>query len=466
MRLLDLLPVMLFSLLLLAFSSSAVEIWHLGYGWYDQQRIYQLYLILFAVPLAVFLPQQALPRLSCVLLFLIFALGFYSAALAVWWEWALKEWARYLGLVLLALLVGGLGQHRPWFSDAVFWLMATVGGIHAVQFLIYYLAAFVTGIHVLDADILFNGFSNPRFFGQFQVMLLPLVALLLMRCWRRQLIGAAVPLLLVMVVQWCISFILGGRGLWLGLLVAHVFLILVNRSFWRLLALQLMAAVLGCLVYLLLFKLIPYCLELEPVLRDELRSTLSGRELIWRWAWDMALANPWLGAGPMHFSATYNPIAAHPHQVILQWLAEWGVVATGLAVVLGAWGCTYGAIFLRRVNAVERDAALWLAIIGAVVLAQVDGVFVTPYTETWLAILIGLAIARWAKSAPAKGYQRFSCAFFAIPVVLVLGQVLIIEAPALPQSEEAYLIERHYGWSPRFWQQGWIPMDVNRDMTD
>ena len=35
------------------------------------------------------------------------------------------------------------------------------------------------------------------------------------------------------------------------------------------------------------------------------------------------------------------------------------------------------------------------------VLAQVDGVFVMRYMETWLAILIGLALARWSIPGPA-----------------------------------------------------------------
>src|SRR5690606_36380613 len=125
--------------------------------------------------------------------------------------------------------------------------------------------------------------------------------------------------------------------------------------------------------------------------------------------------NPWLGVGPMHYSAVVNPISAHPHQVVLQWLAEWGVIATGLAIIIAGWGSIHGLKYLRRQQAEPIDAALWLSIIGALVLAQVDGVFVMPYTETWLAILIGLAMARWAKLRVVPMAQVYSLRLLAIP---------------------------------------------------
>ncbi|EPL63174.1 MULTISPECIES: O-antigen ligase family protein [Stutzerimonas] len=440
-----------------AFCLSAIQIWHSGYSWHDQQRIYQLFLLCACAPLAALLPRAALLRPALLLLLGLLLLGLCSSMLAAWPEWAFKEWSRYGGLLLLALLVGGLAE-RPTWQSFILWAMAAVGFIHAYQFLVYYLMAFVTGIRMLDADLLLNGFSNPRFFGQFQVMLMPVLALLLERCRQQRRVAIAILLALALVSQWCIAFTLGGRGLWLGLLVSHLALLLINRQLWRILALQAGAALLGFLLFLLLFKLIPLWLGLDPILRDSLRTSLSGRERIWRWAWEMALANPWLGAGPMHYSATYNPIAAHPHQVVLQWLAEWGFGATLIALALGAWGLLHGARYLRQPSASELDAGIWVAIVGALVLAQVDGVFVMPYTETWLALLIGLALARWAKPATPSRIQPFACALTAIPVLLVLGKVLISEAPTLPQTANDYMNQHHTGWTPRFWSQGWIPM--------
>ncbi len=93
------------------------------------------------------------------------------------------------------------------------------------------------------------------------------------------------------------------------------------------------------------------------------------------------------------------------------------------------------------------------------VLAQVDGVFVMPYSETWLAILIGLALARWSVPGQTRSLQRWFFRALAVPVVLIVGNILINEVPTLAQDSEAYMTKHHTGWTPRFWGQGWIPMD-------
>jgi len=339
----------------------------------------------------------------------------------------------------------------------VLWAMVCVGAIHAYKFLLCYLIALASGVAVLDPDDLLGGFSNPRFFGQFQVMLLPILAVLIVQCWQTRRHMVALVLFLVLAIQWSISYSLGGRGLWLGLALGHISVVLINRHLWRIVVCQLIACLCGLLFFLLFFDVIPSWLELELNMRDGLRTGLSGRELIWRAAWGMALANPWLGVGPMHFSATYNLVAAHPHQVILQWLAEWGFVATGMVMALAVWGGVHAVASLRRSTASDLDAGLWAAIVGALVLAQVDGVFVMPYTETWLVLLIGLGLARWSSPKLVTPVQRMACVIVAVPAVLILVQVLIKEVPELPLGKGTYLPQNLTVVKPRFWTYGWIP---------
>ena len=439
------------------FLLSAIYIGHADLDWHDQQRISQILLLLSIAAFAVFLPQQNLPAPALYALLGIFILGLVSCFFSELPDWAFKEWARYGGLALLAIILGGCAR-KPVVRRFMLWGMASVGFIHAFQFLVAYASAFLSGMYMLDADMLFRGFSNPRFFGQFQVMLLPVLAWLVLECRQQERRRLAAVLLSVLAVQWCIALTLGGRGLWLGLAVSHAALFCVSRSFWRLLVIQLMAGLLGALLFVVMFHLTPDGLEITPRLRDTLRYTLSGRGPLWQWAWEMALANPWLGAGPMHYSAIPGPIAAHPHQVILQWAAEWGFIATALAMMLAGWGVIHGALYLRRSQAGHPDAALWLAIVGALVLAQVDGVFVMPYTETWLAILTGLALARWSTAARPQPLQRYASVLLALPAVVILSLVLLEDVPRLAENKQSYFKEHGGPYHPRFWQQGWIPM--------
>jgi ABC-type phosphate transport system permease subunit len=166
----------------------------------------------------------------------------------------------------------------------------------------------------------------------------------------------------------------------------------------------------------------------------------------------------------MHLAANTGSIAAHPHQVVLQWLAEWGWPATLCAVLLFGIGMTYALNLLRFRKGVGLDAALWLSISGALVLAQVSGVFVMPYVETWLSVLIGLAISCYRKELKVKNNSSYKIQIgvwrlLSVPAILVLAQVLITQVPTLQKDVGDFLEEHETGKHPRFWVQGWIPMN-------
>lgn len=450
---------------------SILNIWGFAFSWHDQQRLSQL-ILLCAVGVTYFLSTPILPRYFFILLCAALGFGLLSTFFADFPAWALKEWTRYAGLILLALVIAQSAR-RKWFFKAILYLLASAAFLNAFQFVVYYCMAFLTKVYMFDADLLFNGFSNPRFLNQFQMLFMPVLAGLVVLHWndngRYQRLLSSL-FFITLLIHWCIALSLGSRGLWLGLAASHLALLLFFPRFWRLLAIQTVAGVLGFLLYQLLFFIIPEWLGQEALLRSSLRFGLSKREVLWDIAWRMFLDNPWLGVGPMHFAATVNPIAAHPHQVVLQWLAEWGLFATLATCFLAVLGMWHGLRILRSPQAQSIDAALWLSIGGALAVAQVDGVFVMPYTETWLAIIIGLALARWsAPTAQATTPQQgrnfrkliplLSYKLLALAVILILGSVLINEVPTLPQDSEAHMEKHGTGYVPRFWLQGWIPMD-------
>lgn len=435
--------------------------WLPSFSWHDQQRLAQLIILTIASTALLLIKPIKLPAAALAILSAIFTLGFISSLLAEYPLWAFKEWAKYVALFLLALFIAQTAQHSK-YKTALLLSLALIGLINAYQFLVYYAMAFLTGLYMLDADLLFNGFSNPRFLNQFQTLLMPLLAFLVLDRWhsngrcQRQL---ACVVAAVLIVHWCIALTLGGRGLWLGLAVSHFILLIAFPRYRSLVWVQVAAGVAGFFLFYLMFIWIPEWLDLSSKIRDSLRTGLSKRDIIWQQAWDLFTANPWLGVGPMHFSAYPNGVAAHPHQVVLQWLSEWGLFATVLATAIAAWGMWYGLRWVRSAQSLPLDAALWVSIAAALILAQVDGVFVMPYTETWLAILIGLTMARWRKEALPMSQQQWAAVrLMAVPIIAILGYVLLFEVPTLASTMEAYWLEHNTGNIPRFWMQGLIPM--------
>ena len=441
------------SLAFLLFSQSSII--SSGYlGWHDQQRATQLLLLIPVAVIIFFSRFFYLSSRGFLIVFLFFLLGLFSCLKAASPVWAIKEWGRWLGLVLLMLVVARFELEFSIRRVIVF-SMAFVGGVQVFLFLVVYCSAFVSGLNNIDAEVLLVGFSNPRFFGQFQVLLFPVLALLYVDlCARYEKYNYLI--FFILALQWCISFMLGGRGLWLGLVLGHAALLIVSIRHRQLFAVQFWAALTGFGIFALMFHLLPCLFGMETVLYDGLRVGLSAREVIWGHAWVMSVENPFLGVGPMHFSAEYNQIAAHPHQMVLQLMAEWGFPAAALACALIFMGLATGIKVLRSDSGSRDDACLWVVFVSALALAQVDGVFVMPYTETWLAILAGIAVARWSSVQTVGRSQYVFFTLSATAVCSIFGYVLLYEVWSLPSVEHAYLETHSTGLSPRFWEQGWI----------
>ncbi|MBH4197957.1 O-antigen ligase family protein [Pseudomonas aeruginosa] len=422
-------------------------------NWHDQQRILQLLvlsgsslLLLFSFPLT-FSGREA----HAALLFIL-GLGSVSSFLSANPSWAFKEWSVFAGLMLFSF---NISASPEWVRRTALWGLVVLGGFFCYQFLLSYLSAFVSGLRELNPGVLLSGFSNVRTMGQFQAMLLPLIAALGLYLRETGRFRLSWLVMLLLAIQWCISFALAGRGLWLGFAVAHLALCWIGPVGRRFLIVQLSAAFVGLALYFLLMVALPTWLGIDMTLMSGMRSGLSLRDVLWRDAWGMFVAHPLLGVGPMHFSAVPNSVGAHPHQMLLQWFAEWGGVAGLLVVGLMILGLLRGARYLRE-QGDPMDAGLWLALVS--VLAQVDGVFVMPFTQTVLALLVGIAMARWSKPVAPSPAQRWLCRGLAVVVIVVLGRVLLLEVPGLTAAEERYLEIHGGGEAPRFWIQGWIPM--------
>jgi hypothetical protein len=195
--------------------------------------------------------------------------------------------------------------------------------------------------------------------------------------------------------------------------------------------------------------------------------SLSLREVIWSLAWQFVLDHPWLGVGPMHFAYWAKVVAAHPHNAVLQWLAEWGTPAALLLIGLWAAGGMALAAYVRRTAAQGDDraqffrVALLAALTGASAQAMVDGVLVMPVSQMLLVLLAGWAMGMmWhLKTIHILGTTErvlLALTVFFAATVSVLG--VVPEIGDLLVRYNAFIEVRYENeiLRPRFWTQGWI----------
>lgn len=447
--------------------------------WHDQQRVGQmLAMALSAVAATIAFGPGRLrtPRLLDSgrhrLVVLVVGAAFVSACFAR---------APYWGFVELALGVGSLG---------VAWVVATMRRLHGatvdrvlmaalflvcaglmVRFLTAYLAALAGGGRSLNAWLLVDGFSNPRFYGQFLTLALPvlLAPLLGSGSLRRHAAIAGV----LAVLAWMVAITSGTRGTWLGLAVAALLLAWTGRSGRRWAGLQVASAVAGVALFWLALTVIPDALgiRIEHHAASRATASLSQRDIIWRQAIEVAIQHPLLGIGPMQLAGLPNGVAAHPHQAWLQWAAELGVPSALLVTWLVV--CSARALFpvlrARAMSTQEQDVlrlCLTGALAGALTQSMVDGVLVMPYSQLWVALLggwlLGLqpqdARSSAADSAPLAASRHVPAWWLAAfgMAVAVLAFAVVRDYPHLAQRERAFATTFGGHFQPRFWAQGVI----------
>ncbi|UII72329.1 O-antigen ligase family protein [Pseudomonas sp. HN11] len=409
--------------------------------------------------------EQLVDRPTALGLALIIALGLVSSMLAHQPLWALAEVALFVSCGAIAVGFAWLRRQGGEPLDRILIMVVVlICVIKSIQYMQAGVLAFASAEQVLDPDLLLTGFSNKRFYGQFQTLTLPLLALPLLTPALNRSLKAAVFTLLC--VWWLIAISGGTRGTWLGMAAAGVVLAVLGPWARRWLGWQFGAVLGGLLLYWLMFTVLAGYLGIEVAngAGDRLTTHLSGRGPIWWQAWQMLVERPWLGFGPMHFADIANKVAAHPHQAILQWASEWGV-PSALCVALLAWRggwATFG-VLRERTRSVERvdllRICLFAAVVGALVQSMVDGVIVMPNSQVWLALVVGWLMGLHVWRTPVTAELPLARGAWKILSVLAVGLLIFIavrDVPHLKQSQQQYLDAHQDFLQPRFWAQGVI----------
>ena len=340
--------------------------------------------------------------------------------------------------------------------------------VKTTQFCSSALAGFLSQDTRLDMDLLVVGFSNKRFYGQFQTFTLPLLAFPLLLTTAKRSAKAWVFVLLA--CWWMIAICGGTRGTWLGVSCAAAVMFFCGPLARRWVGWQLCAAASGLLLFWCFFSLLPDYLGIEIVnfAGDRLNTSLSARDIIWHQAWEMIKERPLLGYGPMHFADIHNPVAAHPHQAILQWACEWGVASTLLVGFLAARGLL-ATLKLIRSKAISIEPVnllricLFASLLGAITQSMVDGVIVMPYSQVWLAIVVGwlMGIHEWTVTPrPSGPILRWGWMATMALAVGFLMYVVARDLPHLNEREQQYAHDFGGNLQPRFWEQGVIAVKV------
>ena len=446
--------------------------------WHDRQRIEQILLLLVVGLGAATIWRGRLlgvlsewPSPVMALLMVGFALGGVSAAVSEYARFAWLEWATFLLLLgLVLLLADEARRYEASFDTWATALVLLVAAAIAVRIMMGYVAA-VLGGAPLDSIKLFTAVvSNRRVFGQVASMVIPLLAFPLLVAPKFRVPRMALYLLLA--VWWMLAIASGTRGTWLALAVTTLVLAVFSwRNVGAWLGIQARGVLIGLALYGVLFVWLPGWMLPDANVESRLAglTDLTGRAELWAVAMAQIGAHPWLGMGPMHLASIPGLIGAHPHNVVLQLAAEWGIPAA-LALLLPAGYAMVRVLMALRDRAAEMPLLMCLAggVLAAGVQAMVDGVMVMPYTQLWLVWVAGWAMGVYMRRNPIgaphalNSRVNFRAGSLLISLVMLFALALLLRGvfPEMlyrVEATKAYLDAGHSGIPPRYWQVGPIP---------
>ncbi len=450
-------------------------------NWYDQQRF--LALLVLAVGLFFYALRPLYPTspwatglmLGAVILSLISPLP----------GWAFAESALFMGLVILAAWINSalrpIQMQRP---KLILYCLIIYTMLISLPPLMQYLLA-INHHQEFHLASLFRGFSNHRFFSQVESVLIPLAALPAITLseashWRR--LGNVAACLL-----WLLAFAAGTRAFYVAIMSSTIFALFAYDQTGKVWCRwQIRFALIGWSGYVLLFMLAPKLLSFSISSDNARLNTLegglnsSGRLEMWIASFMLILEHPLTGIGPMHFatltqSASTQGFAAHPHNVIIQLLVEWGL-PFGIAAI--ATITTFTVRFWQKLvqNSTTRTksteiSVIAISLITALIYSLFDGTVVTPYTQILLALFIGLtwSLSKEEFKTRQEVHRNFIVRLntFLTRILCMMSGVFLIWLATTPLNaltphvENYATSQRGQALWPRFWSQGLINLPID-----
>ncbi|MDR6534739.1 O-antigen ligase family protein [Variovorax soli] len=203
-----------------------------------------------------------------------------------------------------------------------------------------------------------------------------------------------------------------------------------------------------------LFYAMRWLFDSDHTTRTVFRLTTSYRSNLWDGAVESWIRSPLMGIGGDQFGRHDGlVIAMHPHNIALQWIGEYGLLGTGVVVLVGVF-------VYRLVRGHRRVPPFCLgALIACVMNSLLSGAFIYPLSQLLIIWTAGWALARYRKhstSAAAAAAAPGENVATRAPIMLV-SAALLTGMWAVHGGDVLSRASSNDSGStspPRFWQRG------------
>lgn len=450
---------------------------------YDQKRILEVFLLSLSAVIFLFAPSlrekiifmlDNMHTRTKIALYAFLYFGLLSALFSKIPMAGFLEWSLDILLIFFAL---GFAAIALQLGERFYFLLCGIIFLVIAAYVYPVIDSYSDSI-AHHADIyFFPNFINKRFFSQFVSMTLALLPLLDIRLSsNKRFILLRVILFLLAGFWWGLIIINGSRGVFIAFLIMTIVGCLLFRKIilpwlWR----QALFILVG-IAFVSVFAGSHFTVQSHAAILTNITHiknfneiTLESRIVLYRYALLLAMHHPLLGVGPMHFAfqepamlIQADDLAAHPHNFLLLFLSEWGILAFILLLFFII------KILFHFVRTIDRTSIIYAAFsmsLGCGLLdALVSGVFVMPLSQLLFATIAGSCVALYFQRSGILIISRHSILYW-LGMLSVIGFAIYITLHAVTtqmpflQQNEIFWLEKH-GFNtelnPRFWLQGWL----------
>ena len=408
-----------------------------------------------------FLTMAAWSKTDIIAVLTLVVYGSITSALSIAPEWSFVEVSLFL-MIILSVVFTFTNPDISLLTKLTL-LFASTQSIYICRDLLNYIFS-ITSNNKLDVWDVIDGFSNIRFYAQFlswtTPFLLGYITIKTDNKFRKAIIT-------ICILSWMLVLVSGTRAFILGITFSLLSTFWITPGIWKRYATwTILTGLAGAIGYLILIFILPGILGVDnsaalnsTVDRDF--SNSSGRVKIWIDTLNIALSHPYTGIGPM-MTAMDGVLdrVAHPHNFLLQLMAEWGIPFATAFMILAIY-LAFRWKKLIAENAAERESLalpVTAAISSATAAGLVDGLMVMPVSLLYMSVILGFGAALWRTWTP--DIKRFKAPVWF--TVLLFTPVLSLAVFTTYQWIKIAKSDVIYSSAPRFWEDGKIKLIDNK----
>ncbi|MBS7816144.1 O-antigen ligase family protein [Wohlfahrtiimonas chitiniclastica] len=341
--------------------------------YYNEWRMGEIILLLFSAVGLILLPSTELRHHRHALKIAALINGCYVLLLI----FGIHNVTAYLTLSLNILLVMAFLYFAMAFKKDQVWFNHALAGISLtpIPSIVYLLTSVM--IQITDPNytsVGHNTFGNIRYFND---ALLPLLMIL----WLRPGFLANqrfTPWIFILSTLYLFVFFYdGARAVLLSLTIGILLIMVLGQHKRAALTLPLMTVICAFTLYVVFNVLMLQDAQLYGVTR----TTSSGRMDLYLFSLQTFMDNVYIGMGAGHFISEDGNQLAHPHNFMLYWLAEMGLMGLMLNLL-----CLYLLVCLLS-YADQLPAWLWVSVFVLMSNGALSGSLIYPISQ-WLTLML------------------------------------------------------------------------------